>query len=336
MRYYREFLGRISMTRTMKSKNTDPIDHLRNLPEYPEGTRVAEKDSRFWAAMHPSGDICVFIDCEHTVPNSDLGEILPSILLHADQLRVSRSVFSLTEGTLTEKFLTVFVAIANEANAISDSKVCTHIKHEILEWSAFLSPRRIGISDEKLRGLWGELFILNRFIGGRFTPWETLQAYVGIHAAPQDLTGHNFSIEVKTTISRAPSAVSISSLEQLDANCPSQLLILITLIGKDDGQSISDLIERILFFLETDVSAAMQFRKLVYDALEDATEAQLGEKFEPANITAWDVKPDFPALRRSNVPDAVQRVEYSIALHQISNFLLTEDVGDWIDGIRIN
>ena len=324
------------MTRTTKSKNTNPLDHLRKLPEYPEGTRVAEKDSRFWASMHPSGDTCVFIDCEHILPYSELGEILPSIVLHSDQLRASRSVFTLTEGALVEKFLIVFIAIANEAIEISDSRLCTHIKHEILEWSAFLSPRRVGISDEKLRGLWGELFIINKFMSGRFTPWEILQAYVGIHDAPQDLIGRNFSIEVKTTKSRTPSTVSISSLEQLDAACPSQLLVLVTLIGKEDGQSISDLIKAILLYLETDVSSAMRFRRLVHKALDNATEAQLCEKFESASITAWDVRADFPALRRSNVPEAVQRVDYTIAVHRISKFLITEDIGDWIDGIGIN
>ena len=83
------------MTRTTKSKNTNPLDHLRKLPEYPEGTRVAEKDSRFWASMHPSGDTCVFIDCEHILPYSELGEILPSIVLHSDQ-QEHLGVFSLS------------------------------------------------------------------------------------------------------------------------------------------------------------------------------------------------------------------------------------------------
>jgi hypothetical protein len=319
----------------MASSSTDPIIHLRSLPEYPEATRVAEKDSRFWAAKYPNGDVCVFIDCIQRNTGFDLGEILPNIVLHADQLRVSRRLFRLTEGTLSEKFLTVFVAIANEASAVPDMDLCNHIKHEIMEWSAFLNPGRVGITAEKLRGLWGELYILKRFICGRFSPRETLHIYVGIHDEPQDLSGYNFSIEVKTTISRAPSTVTISSLEQLDANCPHQLLVLITLVSSDTGLAISDLIEEIISDLESDVRSALQFRKLVYDALDGATEAQMEEKFESVNLYAWNVSSDFPALRRANVPSAVQTVGYTIALHQISNFLLADDIGDWIDGIRV-
>jgi hypothetical protein len=318
----------------MMSKTTDPINHLRSLPEYPEGTRVAEKDPRFWAAKEHNGDVCVFIDCIPSKTVFALGEILPSILLHADHLRASRGVFRLIEGALTEKFLTVFVAIANEAGEIPDTDICNHIKREILEWSAFLSPRRVGISPEKLRGLWGELYVLKKFICGRFSPRETLHAYVGIHDEPQDLSGYNFSIEVKTTISRAPSTVAISSLEQLDASCPSQLLALLTLVGTDTGESISDLKDAIISYMEADVGSAMQFRKLVHDALGDATEAQLGEKFESVNLSAWNVSSDFPALRRSNVPGAVKTASYTIALHQLSGFLLNDDIGDWIDGIR--
>ena len=320
----------------MMSKNTDPIAHLRSLPEYPEGTRVAEKDSRFWAAKEINGDVCVFIDCLTSKTVFNLGEILPSIFLHADHLRASRGVFRLTEGVLTEKFLTVFVAIANEAGEIPDIEICNHIKREILEWSAFLSLRRAGISPEKIRGLWGELYVLKQFICGRFSSRETLHAYVGIHDEPQDLSGHNFSIEVKTTISQAPSKITISSLEQLDAKCPSQLLVLLTLVGTDTGMSISDIEEEIISDLAVDVRSAMQFRKLVHDALDGATEAQLVEKFESVNLSAWEVRSDFPALRRSNVPIAVHSANYTIALHQLADFVMNDDVGDWIDGIRAN
>jgi hypothetical protein len=318
----------------MPSKTTDPIHHLRTLPEYPEGTRVAGNDSRFWAAKNPNGDFCVFIDCIQNNTLFDLGEILPSIFLHADQMRASRRVFTLTETSLAEKFLTVFVAIANESLAIPDSDICNHIKREILEWSAFLSPRRAGITDEKLRGLWGELYVLNEFICGRFSPRETLHTYVGIHDAPQDLSGSNFSIEIKTTISRAPSTIAISSLEQLDANCPAQLLVLLMLVGSDVGRSISELVDEVISELESDVSSAMRFRKLVYEALDGATEAQLGEKFETTGLTAWNVGSDFPALKRSDVPNAIQSAKYTIALHLLSDFLMADDIGDWVDGNR--
>ena len=318
----------------MKTRNTDPLSHLRSLPEYPEGTRVAQQDPRFWAARNSDGSVCIFVEGIQGRSQLQLGEILPSIFLHVDQLRLSRGIFTLTEVALVDKFLTVFVAIANDANQISDADVCDHIKREILEWSAFLSPRRTGISDEKLRGLWGELFVLQNFICRRFSPRESLMAYVGIHDAPQDLSGSDFSIEVKTTISRAPSTVSISSLEQLDALCPHQLLVLLTLIGSDDGESIAELVAEITDILSADVRVAMQFQRLVHAALDEATEAQLNEKFLTSTLTAWEVTDDFPALRRSEVNGAVARADYSLALQQLSAFLITKDIGDWIDGLR--
>lgn len=321
------------MTMIIKTTNTDPLSHLRALPEYPEGTRVAVQDERFWAAKNSDGSVCVFVDGIQARNLLQLGEILPSIFLHVDQLRVSRGIFTLTEVSLVEKFLTVFVAIANDAKEISDADVCDHIKKEILEWSAFLSPRRTGITDEKLRGLWGELYVLQNFICGRFSPRESLRAYIGIHDAPQDLSGHDFSIEVKTTISRAPSTVSISSLEQLDANCPHQLLVLLALVGSDDGVSVSDLVDEITDILGADVRVAMQFQRLVHAALDGATEAQLDERFYPANLSAWEVTADFPALRRSDVNGAVLRADYSLAIQQLSDFLMTQDIGDWIDGL---
>ena len=44
--------------------STDPIAHLLTLPEYPEGSRVAAGDDRFWAANFANGDKCVFVELE--------------------------------------------------------------------------------------------------------------------------------------------------------------------------------------------------------------------------------------------------------------------------------
>ena len=78
------------MTTIIKTTNTDPVSHLRALPEYPEGTRVAEQDERFWAAKNSDGSVCVFVEGIQARNLLQLGEILPSIFLHVDQLRVSR------------------------------------------------------------------------------------------------------------------------------------------------------------------------------------------------------------------------------------------------------
>ena len=82
--------------------------------------------------------------------------------------------------------------------------------------------------------------MLQNFICGRFSPRESFRAHIEFMMRLKILR-HDFSIEVKTTISRAPSTVSISSLEQLNANCPHQLLVLLALVGSDDGASVSEL-----------------------------------------------------------------------------------------------
>ena len=103
--------------------------------------------------------------------------------------------------------------------------------------------------------------------------------------------------------------------------------MLLTLVGADTGESISELKDAIISDLEADVRAAMQFRKLVHDALDGATETQLGEKFESVNLSAWDVRPDFPSLRRSDVPGAVQTVSYTIALPSQTLVVTTSEIG---------
>ena len=87
-----------------------------------------------------------------------------------------------------------------------------------------------------------------------------------------------------------------------------QLLVLLALVGHD-GASVSELVDEITDILG-DVRVAMQFQRLVHAALDGATEAQLDERFYPANLSAWEVTADFPALRRSDVNGAVLRADY--------------------------
>lgn len=313
--------------------STDPIAHLLTLPDYPEGSRVAEGDNRFWGASFANGDKCVFVELERQVSQQDLGDIVSSIVLHADVTRSSRLIFRLQDSALSDKFLTMFVAIANESEEVSDGELCRHIKEQILEWASFLSPNRNGLSDEKLRGLWGELFVLEKYLCHRLSPAEVVSGYTGILNDPQDLVGHDFCIEVKTTISRAPSKVSISSLEQLDTTAP-QILVLLTLASNESGDSLSHLIDKISAYLAEKPRVALQFKRLVAEAISDATDNQLIETFSCVDEIAWEVGSDFPALRRSTTPASIVKAQYAISIQHLSKFVLDKPIGDWLDGIR--
>ena len=235
---------------------------------------------------------------------------------------------------MADKFLTVFVSIAYDSTSVPDERLIAHIKSQLLDWAAFLNPKRAGISERKIRGLWGELYVLQKYFCGRFSPREVVDSYAGIHDEPQDLVGNNFSIEVKTTMSRAPATVTISSLDQLDANSPNQLLTLLTLAAADDESSINSLTSSINTFLEADIRQSLRFRKIIADALDGATEEQLEESYKCVEEITWDTNNNFPALRRSELDEAIHSAEYKLSLTRLSEHIIAGNIGDWIDGLR--
>ena len=313
---------------------SDPLNHLKTVPIYPAAKRVSEKDDRFWASMTSDNAHVVFFDNGRAQDRSLIGELLSNVRLHTDVAFPNRLIFRLEDSSLVDKFFIVFYAIAEDSEGISNDKLCGHIIHELQTWIAFLSPNREGLTDEELRGRWGELFILQRDIASRFSAAMTVDAYTGIYQTPQDLAGRDFSIEVKTTISRAPSSISISSLEQLDAQCSNQLLVLLTLVTDDQGTSITQLENSIVLALGTDFRQVLRFRKMIADALDGATETQMTTPFATVGETAWEVTEGFPALRRTTLSTAILRAKYSIAIQQLSEFIYSGNIGEWIDGSR--
>ena len=111
-------------------------------------------------------------------------------------------VIKLEDASSEEKFVYVMESIAQVISEVEENKQLAYLLSELAEWSAFLAPKREGLTMAQLVGLWGELKIFAEYLIGRLSPREAVAAYCGIHDAPQDIAQNNFSIEVKTTHKR--------------------------------------------------------------------------------------------------------------------------------------
>lgn len=305
-------------------------------PQYPLGMTVHKNSRVLWISEAADDQsLMAFFEAPTDVRNLDLQGAFSHVKIFHDRTRSgNRVVIKLENASSEEKFLYVMEAIAEQISEIVQEKQLAYLLSELAEWSAFLAPRREGLTKAQLVGLWGELKVFAEYLIGRLSPREAVAAYCGIHDAPQDIAQISFSIEVKTTLQKTPSKITISSLEQLDAWPAKQLLVLLIAGEEDNGESVNDLISIISHALMVDRAAQISFQKAVFGKVESATEKELDLRFVKGSEHSWEVVKNFPALRRREMPQGIVSAKYQISIAHIEDFSTGKLVGDWIDGIR--
>ena len=147
------------------------------------------------------------------------------------------------------------------AHRYSDVELFKYIVNQLKQWSGFLRPKREGLSDEKYLGLWGELWVITKYYIERFNPEKVAHSYNGPQGSSQDITGLDFTLEVKSTYSKSPKELNISSLDQLDASSEHQGICLLRVDLSEKGESLETLVATIEEYLVSDNDALMLFRR---------------------------------------------------------------------------
>ena len=185
-------------------------------------------------------------------------------------------VIKLEDASSEEKFVCVMESIAQVISEVEENKQLAICSQSLLSGLHFSHQTRGSYHGTAGRTVRAEDFRRIPTVDYRL---EKPAAYCGIHDAPQDIAQNNFSIEVKTTLQKTPSKISISSLEQLDAWPAQQLLVLLIAGEEDNGESVNHLISIISDALMVDRAAQMTFQKAVFGKVESATEKQLDLTF---------------------------------------------------------
>ena len=308
---------------------------LEDVPEYPLGKNLNLESEKLWLSVSAEDQsLMVFFTAADTLVTKDIASPFEDISIFHDRARGNRVVVRLEQVALAEEFTYVMHEIAAGIDPAAVHTSVDVFMRELEKWSGFLSPKRDGISESELVGLWGELYVLFAHLIDRLEPIEAIDSYVGLYDAPQDIAARDFTVEVKTTTQKTPKKIAISSLEQLDAWPARQLLTLILASRADSGISVSDLIDEIEKKIHSDTKALRAFRLAVSQKLNSASDTQLRENFSPDSEVAWEVTQDFPALRRSQAAPGVLDASYNIGIVSLTDFSVDCTVGEWVDGIR--
>ena len=209
-------------------------------------------------------------------------------------------------------------------DGISDPDVALGVAlNHLKRWKSFLAGKRKRVlSAEEVRGLFAELSYLRALMEKHLTDAQAVAAWCGPDRVHQDFIFGDTAVEVKSISSRDRSVVRVSSEDQLETISEHLFLKVYRLTEAPEGlsaQSLNDLV--LLVGCELDESQAIEeyWRKLATCGYVEMREYD-NPKFLVSGSNTYRVTAGFPRLVRSDLPDGVVDVKYSIQLEKIASF----------------
>nr|ABZ09822.1 hypothetical protein ALOHA_HF4000APKG8K5ctg1g35 [uncultured marine microorganism HF4000_APKG8K5] len=212
----------------------------------------------------------------------------------------------------------------------SEQSVVNAIRQRLGTWKKLLGNIPSGLlSDERRRGLIGELLFIRDYLLDRFQANECVAFWRGPYGADQDFSVGSSLIEVKTTLATAGGKVRISSGRQLDGGDSDLFLNVFSLSATSKGDPegfslyslVGDLADRLS---SSDPDAADQFFSALAEAGYHHSTDYDHEKFSKTGNRCFVVHGDFPRVTNSELRPGVANIRYSIELDRCNSFRINK------------
>ncbi|MEH7181085.1 PD-(D/E)XK motif protein [Neobacillus vireti] len=187
--------------------------------------------------------------------------------------------------------------------------------------------KSIFLSEEMQRGLFGELYVLNKLlklgVNDAITKWK------GPLKSKHDFYFDNISIEVKTTLSSRHKLV-INGLEQLEKEDDRGLLIVsFKLMSSENGTSITNFVDEIKQILNDRPDYIEEFNVLLQEYGYNPSDDDLYNCFIVVESSVFPVNEGFPVFTNQQlkepVPSRISKINYSLDMEGLYHFKLEED-----------
>jgi hypothetical protein len=207
----------------------------------------------------------------------------------------------------------------NAHSALPSGLVLSRIER----WRSLMLPQPAGLSRTQMRGLIGELVVLEEELLSVLLPDQAVSAWTGPLGASQDFhLPDGRKLEVKA-VDRQSDRIHINGLDQLDSGGDPLQLIVVRLedtgIDADGAITAGRLISRLRARLHEAPAALQTFEVLLGSAgwVESAETDAVVVRLE--RIDRYDVCADFPRLTPETVPAGVIEATYEVLLPQIAS-----------------
>jgi hypothetical protein len=197
------------------------------------------------------------------------------------------------------------------------------------EWFELFDPLSAPLSKAEVQGIFAEVYFLQYLLKNSTAGFnDILRSWQGPFGRGHDFQLGDNLFEIKSRVEGVP-FVHISSEYQLDCLAGQNLFLSVcefkTGTGESESASIGQLILETAAILRTQTGINMSLfwtalgrLKLSYNALDDYNE----HLFTLKSVTNYNCTAEnFPAIRRSQLPDAVRNLKYELALNVLNPFL---------------
>lgn len=230
---------------------------------------------------------------------------------------IATLVVRLRDSERKDVFTVLAEDLARRAGGASEADSARRVLAALGRWQKFLAAASRSLSDEARRGLWGELWALERVLVPAIGIDAAVSAWCGPSGAPQDFRHAGTAVEVKTRAARSPAVVRISGEQQLH-EVPWQHLFLLHLAVDEQDGSGETLPQRV--FKVRTLASATPVSEMLEDALLNAgwleaeSHKHQARGFLERQIDAFLVTDGFPRLTPPSLPAGVGCVAYELSL----------------------
>ena len=289
----------------------------------------------FVAIQQPEKLFCIATSISKTVdinitPFANLQEIQVTVIPDTNNATKNILLFKLINNQHKEIFAVLcedlIISIANETN---EKKLIHTILNRFEKWKSLFDKISLGgLTPEKQRGLFGELFFLRKFLIDKSNNLQVLNTWVGPSNEIRDFQFENWALEVKTTIGNNHQKVQISSERQLDITHLERLYLFHISLEKaqENGETLNEIVKSIQSLLHLDIIALNRFRAKLYEVGYFENDEHLYESigYHIRQDTFYKVENEFPRLQENEIRSGVGDVKYSIILSQCQQYINTE------------
>lgn len=213
----------------------------------------------------------------------------------------------------------------------------------LIKWQQFLDIHGSeGLSEEKQRGLYGELWCLRKYLISSIGLREALFSWAGPYKSNHDFEFENKAIEMKTTISKHQQKIIISSELQLDDNGLNVLFLVHLSLSEisGGGETLNEIIQylRARCVEEGGPIILLEEGLFNYGYLDAHVEKYTHKGYVERSLNIFKIKDGFPRIIERDLMNGVGDVKYSVNIsecmhHQVNESIFMSTIRGEVNGI---
>ncbi|MES2044561.1 MAG: PD-(D/E)XK motif protein [Pseudomonadota bacterium] len=185
-----------------------------------------------------------------------------------------------------------------------------------------------GLSNEKIRGLFAELHVIEALLMPMLGEAEAISAWQGPHALHDfDRNGH--ALEIKSGAATGDPVLHVSRLDQLDETTLRSLHLAFVPLTEvtSNGSSLPEIVTRLRTRVKSYPGAEQRLEDLLVGSGYHESQASLlaEPRLVAKDILLHRIEGDFPRLRRDSVAAGIVSGRYAVRVATCSDWLADTD-----------